>query len=153
MSPLWKLWWRNKCVWAGWEFLICTRTAVYNSLLCSASLLTCRIKPHKTFKDASMVFTSYYKEQSAAGFWSRKSSSEWNKHMKRGREKKLTVDVIKKDTMIFLELTELIFDKLQNFQAFKKSPRIGWAYIWSVCPTLCFPFLTDPFDDFPGKQI
>lgn len=45
--------------------------------------------------------------------------------MKGGRESRLTVDVMEKDTMIFLELTELIFDKLQNCQAFKKRPRIG----------------------------
>lgn len=45
--------------------------------------------------------------------------------MKGKRENRLTVDVIKKDTMIFLELTELIFDKLQNFQAVKATPSIG----------------------------
>lgn len=45
--------------------------------------------------------------------------------MKGGRENRLTLDVIEKDTMIILELTELIFDKLQDFQAFKKSPSIG----------------------------
>lgn len=41
--------------------------------------------------------------------------------MKGERENRLTVDVIEKDTMIFLEVMELIFEKLQNFQAFKKT--------------------------------
>lgn len=54
--------------------------------------------------------------------------------------------------MVFLELTGLIFEKLQNLQAFKKTPSTGWAYTWTVCSALCFPFLTDPFDDFPGKR-
>lgn len=45
--------------------------------------------------------------------------------MKGNRENRLTVDIIEKDTIIFLELTELIFDKLQNFQAFKAIPSIG----------------------------
>lgn len=98
-----------------------------------------------------MVFTSCYKEQWAAGFWSRKSS-EWNNHTKGERENRLTADVIEKDTMIFRELKESIFEKSQNLQAFKKTPSTGWAYTWSVCPALCFPFLTDPFDDFPGKR-
>lgn len=48
--------------------------------------------------------------------------------MKGKKENRLTADIIEKDTMIiFLNLTELIFDKLQlqNFQVFKAIPSIG----------------------------
>lgn len=45
--------------------------------------------------------------------------------MKGERENRLTVDMIEKDTMIFLELAELIFEKVYNFQVFKKTSSIG----------------------------
>lgn len=45
--------------------------------------------------------------------------------MKRERENRLTVDVTGKDTMIFLELMELIYEDLQNCQASKQIPDVG----------------------------
>lgn len=68
--------------------------------------------------------------------------------MKGERENRLTVDVIEKDTMFFLELMELIYENLQNCQTSKKIPGAGWAYTRSVCPSLYFPLLTDPSDRF-----
>ena len=45
--------------------------------------------------------------------------------MKGERENRLTVDGIEKDTMIFLDLTELIYENLQNCQGSKKIPGVG----------------------------
>lgn len=106
----------------------------------------CRIKTPDTCKVAGMVFTPRYKEQRAAGVWSWKPSPGWNNHMKRERENRLTVDVTGKDTMIFLELMELIYEDLQNCQASKQIPDVGWVYTQQVCPSFYFPLLTDPWD-------
>lgn len=67
----------------------------------------CWMKTPKTFEAASMVFTACYKEHQAAGFWSWKPCFRM-KYMKEEREDRLNVDVMGKDTMIFLELMELI---------------------------------------------
>lgn len=45
--------------------------------------------------------------------------------MKGERENGLTVDVIEKDTMIFLVLMELIYENSEISQASKKIPSVG----------------------------
>lgn len=45
--------------------------------------------------------------------------------MKGERENRSTINVIEKDTMIFLVLMELIYENLENCQASKKFPSVG----------------------------
>lgn len=60
--------------------------------------------------------------------------------------------MIEIDIMIFLELTELIFEKLQNFQALRKSPVEDELIHDQFVQLSVFPFLQTPLMILKAKK-